>query len=504
MNTYLCKRWIARGAGVALLTGSIAAHAAIGAKVLLQEWSPLTPKQQSVRVIANDPAAVSDAVQTAWTRARPLICKQLLAVMGRGGAAGGQTLYDIKCLLDETAVLTLAPARANTVSAWLAVGGYVEATSTTPTALGSYADPRVSLALKATLHLAVSVQPDPNQPLRVDVATFALSDASIDSHNFSGDVLKFVTDDLLPFFKGPKFRQMAESAINGLGVTLTTPFNQALAPVNAKLRGPSGAVRVAVWGKPDAIVIAFGPRPLTPPNGGTMFGALRWDAGRILAPGSCDSFSIAATVQTGPAPLVDPGGYFEPANAPMQKVGTFQLQPSQGAECRYRMTGLANGWPNEVVARSSIDAKKNAGNSLHRVDYHVSGDGWDGHNVVPQPSAERNYRVQGSAEATAVIDAGAAAKRKLQSPGDPVMNPLATKGSLGAKAAVVAVPAKANSPFLEQAKAATPALALQSETVNGALGATSLQKKAGAVSLNPQPLPPAGLATPAQAPSALR
>ncbi|MEO8655935.1 MAG: hypothetical protein ABI409_17555 [Ramlibacter sp.] len=427
-----------------------------------------------------------------------------MATMGRRGFAAGQNLYDIKCLLDETVVLSLAPVRPNAISAWLAVGGYVEATSTTPTVAGSYADPRISLALKATLHLTVSVQADPNQPLRVDVAKFALSDASIDSHNTPADVIKFVTDDLLPFFKGPKFRQQAENGINSLGINLTSPFNQALAPVNAKLRGPAGAVRVAVWGKPDAIVIAFGPRPLTPPNGGAMFGALRWDAGKILAPGSCDSFSIAATVQTGPAPLVDPGGHFEPADAPMQKVGTFQLQPGQGAECRYRMTGLASGWPNEVVARSSIDPNKSAGNSLHRVSYHVSGDGWDGHNVMPQPSAERNYRVQGSAEASAVIDAGAAAKRKLQSPGDPVMNPLATKASLGAKAAVVALPAKANSPLLDQANAAPPTPALQGATVNGALGATSLQKKAGAVSLNPQPLPPPALTTPVQAPSAFR
>jgi hypothetical protein len=455
---------------VLVLAAHPTAHAAVGARVLVQVWSPLTPKQQSVQVVVNDASAVSDQVQKAWTEARPRVCAALLGAMGKGKAAGGQTLYDLKCLLDERPALSVTSASAKALAASLAIGGYVEATSTTPTALGSYADPRFSLAIKAHLQLTLSVQPNPDQTLRVNAAKFSLSDATIDSHNFSGDVLKFIADDLLPFFGGPQFRQLAEGAINAVEVDTRGSFNAALVPINAKLRGPSGQVRVAVWGKPDSIVVAFGPRALTPPTGGTMFGALRWDAGKVLAPGSCGSFSISATVQTGPAPLRDPNGYFESGDAPMLKVGDFQPMPAaKPDECRYRLSGLAQGWPNEVLARSSIGAGKAAGNSLYRVNYAVTGDGWDGHTVVPRPSAERNYLVRGTASGEAGLNAAAATKRRLLSPADPVVNP----GS-----AVVSPALKAKTPYV-------------------------MQKKADAVSLNPQPLPPSAL-TPAQVPSALR
>ena len=308
MNTVTALRRSLLGLGLALLVAAPASQAAVGARVLVQVWSPLTPKQQSVQVLVNDASLVSDQVQKAWTDARPRLCAALLGAMGKARAAGGQTLRDLKCLLDERPVFTVASAGANALAANLAIGGYVEATSTTPTALGSYADPRFSLAITAHLQLAISVQPNPAQTLRVDAAKFSLSNATIDSHNFSGDMLKFIADDLLPFFGGPQFRQLAENAINAVELDTRGYFNGALAPINAKLKGPSGFVRVAVWGKPDSIIVAFSPQPLTPPSGGTMFGALRWDAGKVLAPGSCDSFSITATVQTGPAPLGDPNG----------------------------------------------------------------------------------------------------------------------------------------------------------------------------------------------------
>ena len=249
-------------------------------------------------------------------------------------------------------------------------------------------------------------------------------------------------------------------------------------PVNALLKGPSTAVRVAVWGRPDAVIVAFGPRELTPPTGGTVFGALRWDKAQVVAPGGCASFTIAATVQTGPAPLRDPSGYFEPGDAPVRKVGNFQPELSASdSECRYRMTGLAAGWPNALQARSTIGAKKTTGNSLYRVNYALAADGWDGHTVVPQPSAERNYLVRGAVNSTATVNAAVATKKALLSPGGPEINPPAAKPTTAAKPLVTG-------------KALASPLA-------------KATNKADAVSLNPQPLPPSTL-TPAQVPSALR
>ena len=474
------------GAGVVLTTQP--ALAAVGARVLVQVWNPLTPKQQSVQVLLDDRSLVTDQIQKAWTQARPQICASLLGAMGKDGFAAGLSLRDLKCLLDERADFTVVNSGSSALAVSLAVGGAVEATSTSPAPLGSWADPRFSLALRAHLTLALSVQPNPDQTLRVDSAKFTVSDATIDSHNFSGDVLKVVADTLLPFFGGPQFRKLAEGAINAQEIETKGRFNTALAPINAKLRGPSDYLRVAVWGRPDAIIVAFGPKALTPPSGGTMFGALRWDASRPLAPGSCDSFSIAASVQTGPAPLRDPNGYFEPGDAPVRQVGTFQpMRAAAANECRYLLSGLAAGWLNEVLARSSIGAGKVTGNSLFRVNFSVVGDGWDGHTLVPQPSAERNYLVRGTATGEATIDAGAAAKARVRSPGDPVVNP----------ATLAATP-------LDRAQDTRAALtgpgAFAAKPSLGA--ATSLQQRAEQPALHPRALSPSTL-TPAQMPSAL-
>lgn len=472
--------------GAGLLLALQPALAAVGARVLVQVWTPLTPKQQSVQVLLDEPALVTDQIQKAWALARPKICAALVGEIGKPGFAGGQSLYDIKCLLDDRAGLTVANSGPGALAVSLVVGGAVEATSTTPPPFGSYADPRFSLALRAHLDLAVSIQPDQAQTLRVDSARITISDASIDSHNFSGDALKFVADRLLPFFGGPQFRKLDEAAIDAQHIETHGYFNTALAPVNAKLRGPSEYVRVAVWGRPDAIIVAFGPKPLTPPSGGTMSGALRWDASQPVAPGGCDSFSIAATVQTGPAPLRDPNGYFEPADAPTRQVGAFQqARPTALNECRYRLTGLAAGWPNEVLARSSIGASKVSGNSLFRVNFSVVGDGWDGHTVVPQPTAERNYLVRGAASGEAALDAGAAAKARVRSPGDPVMNPVTLAASP-----------------LDQVQAPRAAGTSVGVAARQPPGAAPAQKKVDVPALNPQLLAPSTLA-PTQVPSAL-
>ena len=126
------RRWVAPVASFALLACTIDAHAATGARVLLQVWSPLTPDQQSAVTLVDQPSLVSDSLQDAWMRARPRICEQLKLKMGAGGAAAGQTLYDITCLLDEQAALEVAPAGQNALHATFAFGGAVEATSTTP------------------------------------------------------------------------------------------------------------------------------------------------------------------------------------------------------------------------------------------------------------------------------------------------------------------------------------------------------------------------------------
>ena len=470
--------------GVALLGTAAAAQAAVGARVLLQEWSPLTPQKQGVRVLANDPNAVSTALQRAWSQARPVICAQLQGAMGRSGAAGGQTLRDIDCQLDTMPAFSVATAGANALTATLSIGGYVAARSTTPTALGSYADPRFSLAIKANMVITLAVQNNASDTLRVDRALFTLSNATLDSQNFSGDLLKFVANDLIPFFHGPNYKRLAETAINSVSIDVASRFNAAFAPVNVMLRAPSGLVRMGVWGKPDGITVAFGPREVAPPSGGTVTGAVRWSPSQIGAPGNCDGFTIDAVVQTGPAPLRDPGGYYEASDAPTRKVGSFQLVSGVAGECRYRVSGLAAGWPNVFSAHSIVGNVKRADNSVHSIRYTLAGDGWDGHNVTPQPSAERNYVVKTTLDAVMVVAPSATLKHEQLKRFDPHVNPVLETG--------------AQQRVILAAQGATLGTAAvgQGRALATTLAATAIGSNRGAaVALNPQPLPPAGLAT---------
>ena len=482
--------------GAGLLTVAVgSAHAAVGARVLVQEWNPMTPDQQRVVTLVNDASVVSDAVQRAWNEARPRLCAQLKATMGKGGAAGGQTLRDIDCVLDPVANFSVASAGKNALTIRLAIGGYVAATSTTPTVLGSYADPRFSLGLTGHMLMTLSVQPDINQTLRFDRVVFSLSDANIDSHNFSGDILKFVVDDLIPFFRGPNFKRMAENAINSLSIDVAGLFNTALAPVNVKLRGPSGLVRVGVWGKPDAIVVAFAPREVTPPGGGTLSGSFHAAPNLPVSlkqqSPDCAAMVITASVQTGPAPLLDPGGML--GDAPMRQVGSFSAQPSGAGECRYRIVNLAAGLPHKLQTRSCKQAK-----------FALRGEGWNGHLITPNPSVERNFIMESP---LACVDVAVLQNNKPTmrvDPGDPGVrfsnpalavlqhNVLQGQAATPATAVVVATPVR-NAAFASTAPATTSAAfaAAAPAQTTSTLNRTSLVH-ADRVSLNPQPLPPGG------------
>ncbi len=418
------RRWLPPVVGLSLFACAFGVHAATGARVVLQAWSPLTPDQANVVTLVDEPTLVSDSLQDAWAKAGPRICEQLKLRMGVGGFANGETLSDIKCLLDEQIVFAVEPAGQNRLRATVAIGGYLEATSTTPTPLGEYANPRVSVALTATLDVILAVQSNRNQTLRVEGANFTLGNAVLDSHNASADVLKFVADDLVPFFGGPNFKNLAEQAVNGLSTDVAGYFNAALVPINATLAGPSDAIRVGVTGNTGYISAAFAPREIAPLTNGRMTGLLRWDPTQFTPHNGCQSFDIRATVQTGPVPMYTPN-----AVAPTRQVGSFAAHPVDAGSCAFTLSGLASGWPN-VLAASVIDggAAKSSGSSIYRVSFALAGDGWEGRTVVPQPVADsRHYRVSRSIDTTAIkVNGSGSIKEIVRQKTDPRINPADT------------------------------------------------------------------------------
>jgi len=466
MKTTTSRRWSTPVTGLALLSCAMAAHAGTGARVQLQVWDPTAPDQQQVVAAFDDPNLVSDSLQDAWDRARPKICEQLQAKMGVGGAAHGETLRDITCLLDDRVVLEVVSAGQNRLRASFAVSGYVEATSTTPdvafgVGLGEYADPRFSIALTAKFDLIMAVQSSRAQTLRVTQALFTLNDATLDSHNFSGDMAKWVVGDLVPFFAGPDYKRMAENAINAVSVDFANDFDAALAPVNERLAGPSEAVRVGVSGSGNYISAAFAPRELAPPTNGSVSGVLRWDPAQFTPRNGCQSFDIRATVQTGPVPM-----YTANAEAPVRQLGTFQASQVDAGSCAFTLTGIANGWPNVLTARLlGGNNAQSAGSALYRIHYDLFGDGWDGRNVVPSPVASaRDYKVSSSIDATATESAGHAALSRSKRT-DPRINPADSYSRQANPGRIVVAPVS-----------------------------DRITQTADTVSLNPQPLPPTSAA----------
>lgn len=408
--------------GVAVIVASPApVQSATGVRVLLQVWNPLSPDQNDVVTVVDEPTLLSDSLQDAWARSRLKICEQIKGRMGVGGAAKGQTLYDITCQLDQQVALEVSGGGQNAVHATFVFGGYLEATSTLPGPQGSYLDPRLSISVKAKLDLTLAIQPNPDQTLQVSKALFSLSNANLDSHNFSGDVLKFVGDDLIPFFGGPSFKSLAEQAVNNVSIDIAGLFNSVLSPVNAKLKGPSGAIRVGVAGSGGYLSVAFAPREIPPPTGGSMSGLVRWDASQFTPRTGCSSFEIRATVQTGPVPMFAPN-----AAAPTREVGQLDISSVDNTTCRFTLSGLPPGWPAILTTRVvGGNVSSNAGSSIYAVSYSLVGDGWTGRVVTPQPTASgRNYRVERAIDATAIKAGDYRSTRKVvESATNPVINP---------------------------------------------------------------------------------
>ncbi len=390
------RRWLTPITGLGLLACAITANAATGARAVLQAWDPLNPTAVHDTTLFDHPTLVSDSLQSAWMRARPKICEQLRLKMGLGGAAHGETLYDITCLLDEQVVLEVTPAGQNALKARFAVSGYVEAKSTTPDiylgiGFGEYADPRFSVALTAKLDMTIAVQPNRNETLRIAKAGFTLNNATLDSQGFSGDMLKFVAGELVPFFGGPDYKRMAEDTINAVSVEFARDFNAALAPVNEQLKGPpTDVVRVGLSARNNYISVAFAPREIAPPTNGRVTGLVRWDPARFTPRNGCQSFSVRSRVQIGPAPL-----FAQDPNPPTRDIGAFQAEQVGVSSCAFTLTGIAEGWPNLLISQV-LDPPivKNPGRSNDRETYTLTKDGWEGPFVNPQPVIDgRNYLV---------------------------------------------------------------------------------------------------------------
>ncbi|MDQ1703479.1 MAG: hypothetical protein QOF57_2731 [Frankiaceae bacterium] len=177
---------------------------------------------------------IRSSAQSAWAEYRVQLQTAIYNEIGKGDRiAPGVTLYDITMEIAADIDLTVERDDRGDLVVHIVTGGsYIEATSTTPTDFGSYADPRVSFAFGLDLTYRIDLPPT-TQPLQsTGFQSIHVVSPKLDSHNFIAD-LAFLINDVIDFFSGINFVGILEKFI--ADTDFAPKVNEALAPLNEKL-----------------------------------------------------------------------------------------------------------------------------------------------------------------------------------------------------------------------------------------------------------------------------
>lgn len=175
---------------------------------------------------------IGGAAQQAWGEYGPKLKALLLGKLGQGDLiTAGVTLYNLVVEIGDTSETVERDDNGDLI-VHLMTSAYLEATSTTPTVLGSYADPRLSFACGLDITYRIDLPPI-NQPLQASgFESIRVLSPVIDSHNAPAD-LAFVFDAIIDFFSGLDFAGILEAFIAS---TDFAPYaNDALGPLNDRL-----------------------------------------------------------------------------------------------------------------------------------------------------------------------------------------------------------------------------------------------------------------------------
>ncbi len=333
--------------------------------LMTRDFDPAHPGQSLFKPVFNDPTLLRQVVNSAWQAGRSSIADNIKNDMGVGNSLGpGLTPYNIAVEMGQPGELSATPghyAAGSTLDMiYVVKGNWVEFTTTQPTALGKWADPRFSCTYDLTLTISMSLGDTPG-PLHMKSVKAQVSNAKIDSHGLIADLV-FIANGVAKFF-GTNFIAKAENALQGKKFDFTDKMNQNLVPFNALLAnfvGQGYSLADALLNTAQALPAGLGIRSLpgaqngpqlvifmdsnnkVPLTGdGQITGAIRWKkawgqplagrdrSGPIIAPGYvglgrvknihpyAKAFRIRAIAQSGFARE----GTFMP---PMSEAGTLQ------------------------------------------------------------------------------------------------------------------------------------------------------------------------------------
>jgi len=201
----------------------------------------------------------SAAFNNAWAAARGPLCDAIKSQAGGADALKpGYTLHpDMVCKLAPSGVLFLDDASGTTGAVDVTFDvphNYFEATTTQPSKLGSYADPRFSFTFEIALHMRLD--PIHMQVLNLDYAVINASKP--DSHNVAADVMNLVGPIVTP-----SVLRIARTAIDRGDTIKVDKLNAALQEAHATIAAhlqdvtPSYAINNG-----NVVVTLNSPRPV--------------------------------------------------------------------------------------------------------------------------------------------------------------------------------------------------------------------------------------------------
>ena len=349
---------------VAISTGpALAAGGAVGLHVFVQPWDPHKNTPGQTQAIVDDAHFFDRNVAQRWDIARDTICDELKKSLAKPNSVGkGMSLYNIDCAMGETGVLKILKSNSkgkSFVMNFHVAGNGLTATSTQPTILGSYADPRFSVGFDLDVSVDVSVL-----PIKVNSATVVVSKAVIDSHNFPADEL--IAADA--FLHGG-FLEKAQIAIDQTKSLDVTVFKGGIEQQN-NLVGPLAEKYQYsnVWFMGDGIFADFAPVFPSTPRTAVAGGTIRWTKSSSITIDDCANFTMMSSAQTGPAPLTYPlATYGDVPTVP--GLGTFAasgapLDAGDHFECAYTLSQLPATLPETITGKAKGRMPKSNGNGF--------------------------------------------------------------------------------------------------------------------------------------------
>ena len=332
----------------------------VGLEVLAQTWSPTDPqKTEHPSSVYKNASLFSDTIGRAWDDARVPVCEAMKQQLGKADlVAKGFTLYDMACTMGhiDSMVLGQKAYGSNDVQLNLVISGNsFEATSTQPSVCGKSCDARVSVAYTVTLATNLRLY-----PFKIVAGAITVSDVRLDPHN----AVAGVASSLDEFFAKGHYKTLAE---NALSVTKALPVDA----INVKLAAIQNPLQpyvdtyasIGSWVRDGLLIVDLATEPVPNPGGGSISGIISWAKSAPVTLADCNSFSLAARWQDGPAPLQSPPDTL--GAEPSVSAGQVAMQPvidrGDHYECGYSMAQLPLHYPTfvsgTVTGARGVDTK---------------------------------------------------------------------------------------------------------------------------------------------------